>query len=118
MIRRIVAGAFDSRRFALEAAAKTGAKVETEPSTDGKLSGRGTPYLREVVCGLMTVAGGNGHMLPYLIPNLYTATVIAAAVVVLELLAIAFIHGAIKRRRSISERRYFIDPSDLTHASR
>jgi erythrin-vacuolar iron transport family protein len=58
---------------------------------DGKLSGRGTPYLRGLVCGLMTVAGGIGHTLPYLIPNFYTATVIAAAVVVLELLAIAFI---------------------------
>jgi rubrerythrin len=58
---------------------------------DGKLSGRGTPYLRGLVCGLMTVAGGVGHTLPYLIPNFYTATVIAAVVVVLELLAIAFI---------------------------
>lgn len=58
---------------------------------DGKLSGRGTPYLRGLVCGLMTVAGGIGHTLPYLIPNFYTATVIAAIVVVLELFAIAFI---------------------------
>ena len=37
---------------------------------DGKLSGRGTPLLRGVVCGLMTVAGGIGHTLPYLIPQL------------------------------------------------
>jgi rubrerythrin len=58
---------------------------------DGKLSGRGTPYLRGLVCGLMTVAGGIGHTLPYLIPNFYTATMIAAIVVVLELFAIAFI---------------------------
>jgi rubrerythrin len=58
---------------------------------DGKLSGRGTPYLRGFVCGLMTFAGGVGHTLPYLIPNFYTATVIAAVVVVFELLAIAFI---------------------------
>ena len=58
---------------------------------DGKLSGRGTPYLRGLVCGLMTVAGGVGHTLPYLIPNFYTATALAAAVVVVELLAIAFI---------------------------
>jgi erythrin-vacuolar iron transport family protein len=58
---------------------------------DGKLSGRGTPYLRGFVCGLMTVAGGIGHTLPYLIPNFFTATAIAAVVVVLELLAIAFI---------------------------
>ena len=58
---------------------------------DGKLSGRGTPYLRGLVCGLMTIAGGIGHTLPYLIPNFYTATAIAAAIVVVELLAIAFI---------------------------
>ena len=58
---------------------------------DGKLSGRGTPYLRGLVCGLMTFAGGVGHTLPYLIPNFYTATIVAAVVVLFELLAIAFI---------------------------
>jgi rubrerythrin len=58
---------------------------------DGKLSGRGTPYLRGLVCGLMTIAGGVGHTLPYLISNFFTATAIAAAVVVIELLAIAYI---------------------------
>ncbi len=58
---------------------------------DGKLSGRGTPYLRGLVCGLMTIAGGIGHTLPYLIPDFFTATAIAAAVVVIELLAIAYI---------------------------
>jgi VIT1/CCC1 family predicted Fe2+/Mn2+ transporter len=58
---------------------------------DGKLSGRGTPYLRGLVCGMMTIAGGIGHTLPYLIPNFYTATVVAAVVVVFELLGIAYI---------------------------
>ncbi len=58
---------------------------------DGKLSGRGTPYLRGLVCGLMTIAGGIGHTLPYLIPHFWTATVVAAAVVLIELLAIAWI---------------------------
>ena len=58
---------------------------------DGKISGRGTPYLRGLVCGLMTIAGGIGHTLPYLIPEFYTATIVAAIVVVFELLAIAFI---------------------------
>jgi erythrin-vacuolar iron transport family protein len=58
---------------------------------DGKLSGRGTPYLRGLVCGLMTIAGGIGHTLPYLIPNFYTATVVAAVIVVLELMTIAWI---------------------------
>ena len=58
---------------------------------DGKLSGRGTPLLRGLVCGLMTTAGGIGHTLPYLIPNFVTATVIACIVVVIELAAIAWI---------------------------
>ena len=58
---------------------------------DGRISGRGTPYLRGLVCGLMTIAGGIGHTLPYLIPSFFTATAIAAVVVVIELLAIAWI---------------------------
>ena len=58
---------------------------------DGKLSGRGTPLLRGLVCGLMTVAGGIGHTLPYLIPNFFVATVLAIIVVVFELAAIAYI---------------------------
>ncbi len=58
---------------------------------DGKLSGRGTPYLRGLVCGLMTIAGGIGHTLPYLIPDFWTATIVAGVVVVFELLAIAWI---------------------------
>jgi hypothetical protein len=41
--------------------------------------------------GLMMIAGGIGHTLPYLISDFYTAPAIAAAVVVAELLAIAFI---------------------------
>ena len=58
---------------------------------DGKLSGRGAPLLRGVVCGLMTMAGGIGHTLPFLIPSFYWATVIAVCVVVIELIAIAYI---------------------------
>ncbi len=58
---------------------------------DGKVSGRGTPYLRGLVCGLMTIAGGIGHTLPYLISDFYVATAIAAVVVVIELLVIAWV---------------------------
>ncbi len=58
---------------------------------DGKLSGRGTPYLRGLVCGLMTVLGGIGHTLPYLIRDFTAATAAAAAVVVVELGVIAWI---------------------------
>jgi rubrerythrin len=58
---------------------------------DGKLSGRGTPWLRGVCCGLMTIAGGIGHTLPYLIPSFWTATMLAGVVVVIELLTIAWV---------------------------
>ena len=60
-------------------------------SDDGSLTGRGTPWLRGAVCGLMTTLGGLGHTLPYLIPDFWTATVIAFAVVVLELAIISWI---------------------------
>ena len=36
-------------------------------SDDGSLTGRGHPWTRGVVCGLMTALGGIGHTLPYLI---------------------------------------------------
>jgi NhaP-type Na+/H+ or K+/H+ antiporter len=39
----------------------------------------------------MTVAGGIGHTLPYLIPQFWTATILSGVVVVIELLVIAFI---------------------------
>jgi hypothetical protein len=58
---------------------------------DGKLSGRGAPLLRGFVCGLMTIAGGIGHTLPYLIPYFYTATVVAVCVVVVELMTISWV---------------------------
>ncbi|MBC7926987.1 MAG: rubrerythrin [Bryobacteraceae bacterium] len=60
-------------------------------SDDGSLSGRGRPWLRGVVCGLMTTAGGVGHTLPYLIPDFWLATTIAIVVVVVELGLISWI---------------------------
>lgn len=60
-------------------------------SDDGKLSGRGVPWLRGVVCGLMTTLGGLGHTMPYLIRDFHTATSIAIAVVAVELAAISFV---------------------------
>lgn len=62
-------------------------------SDDGSMTGRGKPYLRGIVCGLMTTAGGIGHTLPYLIKDFYTATAIAIAVVILELFAISYIRN-------------------------
>src|SRR5262249_42472631 len=41
-------------------------------SDDGSLTGRGRPWARGFVCGLMTALGGLGHTLPYLIANVKT----------------------------------------------
>jgi rubrerythrin len=60
-------------------------------SDDGSLTGRGAPWLRGGVCGLMTTVGGLGHTLPYLIPDFWTATVLAVIVVAVELVAISWI---------------------------
>lgn len=60
---------------------------------DGKLSGRGSPIARGLASGIMTTLGGLGHALPYLIPDFWTATTIAALVVFVELWAIAFIQN-------------------------
>lgn len=60
---------------------------------DGKLSGRGSPLKRGLASGIMTAVGGLGHALPYLIPHFWTATLVAAIVVFIELWAIAFIQN-------------------------
>jgi rubrerythrin len=60
-------------------------------SDDGSLTGRGTPWLRGTVCGLMTAIGGLGHTLPYLIPDFYIATVVSILVVAVELAVISWI---------------------------
>jgi erythrin-vacuolar iron transport family protein len=60
-------------------------------SDDGSLTGRGHPWARGVVCGMMTTVGGLGHTLPYLIPNIHTATSVAVGVVIVELGIISWI---------------------------
>ena len=62
-------------------------------SDDGSLTGRGHPWARGGVCGVMTTLGGIGHTLPYLIPNVNTATAVAVTVVVIELCVIAWIRN-------------------------
>ena len=67
-------------------------------SDDGSLTGRGSPWLRGAVCGVMTAIGGLGHSLPYLVPDslpnaFWIATAIAGIVVFVELWAIAFIRA-------------------------
>jgi hypothetical protein len=60
-------------------------------SDDGKVSGRGSPWVRGTVCGLMTFVGAVGHTLPFLIPAFLTAALIVGGVVIAELLLIAWI---------------------------
>ena len=60
---------------------------------DGRLSGRGSPLKRGFANGIMTALGGLGHTLPYLIPDFWTATSVAGAIVFVELWAIAFIQN-------------------------
>jgi rubrerythrin len=62
-------------------------------SDNGSLTGRGSPWLRGTVCGLMTTLGGVGHALPYLIPNFHIATIIAIIVVMVELAVIAWVRN-------------------------
>ncbi len=60
-------------------------------SDDGSLTGRGHPWARGFVCGLMTTLGGIGHTLPYLIPAIKTATAVAVCVVLVELGVISWV---------------------------
>ena len=65
---------------------------------DGSMTGRGSPWLRGGICGLMTTLGGLGHTLPYLVPDswanaFWIATGIAALVVFVELWVIAYVRA-------------------------
>jgi erythrin-vacuolar iron transport family protein len=67
-------------------------------SDDGSLTGRGTPWIRGAICGLMTTIGGLGHTMPFLVPDawpnsFWIATGIAGVIVFIELWAIAYIRA-------------------------
>ena len=62
-------------------------------SDDGSLTGRGNPAVRGGITGLMTTLGGLGHTLPFLLPTLQTALIVAYIGVGIELIAIAFIRN-------------------------
>jgi erythrin-vacuolar iron transport family protein len=62
-------------------------------SDDGSLTGRGHPWMRGLVCGLMTALGGIGHTLPFLVPEFHVAMTAAVVVVLIELAAIAWIRN-------------------------
>lgn len=83
--------------FLVGMAASVGAGISmgfTEAAADdGKLTGRGSPIKRGLATGIMTMVGGLGHALPYLIADFFTATTVAIVVVLIELWAIAFIQN-------------------------
>jgi VIT1/CCC1 family predicted Fe2+/Mn2+ transporter len=60
-------------------------------SDDGTLTGRGHPFRRGVIIGIMTFIGGIFHTIPFLISNINLALTVASLVVGIELMAIAYI---------------------------
>jgi erythrin-vacuolar iron transport family protein len=95
----VFAAAFATRNtwsaFVVGLAASVGAGISMgfaeALSDDGSLTGRGLPWLRGLVTGLMTTLGGIGHTLPFLIGRFSLATGIAVAVVLVELGAITWV---------------------------
>jgi len=62
-------------------------------SDDGSMTGRGRPWLRGGVTGLMTAAGGIGHTLPFLLKDFHEAFIAAVIVVAMELATIAWVRN-------------------------
>lgn len=60
-------------------------------SDDGVLTGRGHPFRRGVIIGMMTFLGGIFHTLPFLLSDFHLALVIASIVVGVELMAISYL---------------------------
>jgi erythrin-vacuolar iron transport family protein len=95
----VFAAAFATQKphdaFLVGLAASVGAGISmgfTEAlSDDGTLTGRGHPWVRGLVCGIMTALGGIGHTLPFLINNFRVALWAAGAVVLAELGLITWI---------------------------
>ncbi len=95
----VFAAAFATRNthtaFAVGLAASIGAGISMgfaeALSDDGSLTGRGHPWIRGVICGLMTALGGIGHTIPFLVPHFNVAFTAAVIVVLAELGAIAWI---------------------------
>jgi len=95
----IFAAAFATQKsrdaFVVGLAASVGAGISMAfaeaLSDDGSLTGRGYPWLRGFITGLMTTAGGIGHTLPFLIPSFRTATAVAVVVVAIELGVISYV---------------------------
>ena len=95
----VFAAAFATRNswdaFVVGLAASLGAGISMgfaeALSDDGSLTGRGHPWMRGLVCGLMTALGGIGHTLPFLVPDFRVAMAAAVIVVLAELATISWI---------------------------
>src|SRR5579884_2852744 len=95
----IFATAFATHRpftaFLVGMAAATGAGISmafSEALSDnGELTGRGSPVIRGAITGIMTFVGGALHTLPFLVPDLHLALIIAYFVVAFELVLISAI---------------------------
>jgi len=83
------------KAFLVGLAASIGAGISMgfaeSQSDDGSLTGRGSPWIRGAATGFMTMAGGIGHTLPFLISDFHLATIIAVIVVAIELGAISYV---------------------------
>jgi erythrin-vacuolar iron transport family protein len=81
--------------FLVGMASATGAGISmafSEALSDtGELTGRGNPVMRGIITGMMTFLGGSLHTLPFLVPEIHLALIIAYCVVAFELVVIAAI---------------------------
>ncbi|HXI39976.1 MAG TPA: ferritin family protein [Bryobacteraceae bacterium] len=106
----VFAAAFATRNswdaFVVGLAASIGAGISMgfaeALSDDGSLTGRGHPWVRGLICGLMTALGGIGHTLPFLIRDFAAAMVAAVVVVLLELGVITWIRHRYMETPTIS----------------
>ncbi len=95
----VFAAAFATRNswdaFVVGLAASLGAGISMgfaeALSDDGSLTGRGHPWVRGLICGLMTALGGVGHTFPFLIPDFKVAMGAAVVIVLIELGVISWI---------------------------
>jgi erythrin-vacuolar iron transport family protein len=74
-------------------------------SDTGEETGRGSPVVRGGITGGMTALGGMFHTLPFLIPDVHKALLVAGIVVAVELFVIAWVRN---RFLDVSLRSSFI----------
>jgi VIT1/CCC1 family predicted Fe2+/Mn2+ transporter len=75
-------------------------------SDTGELTGRGNPVKRGAITGLGTFTGGILHTLPFLIPHYRAALLFAGIVVILELIALAWLRWRFFKTSFVSSLAY------------